>query len=575
MRQYWERTRSRARSAGPLKIIAGVGCATALAAAAAMPAAQAAQARPNALGGHLTPASATARMQVNCAEPNYSNAPGVQCPDVYDPIHAFGHYVGHDEPGVWFHSSVPGSGNRARWQLTLPTDPPPSSVPGQHIYSFEQHIAFWFGMALCANQSYPEQISTCTPDSDSNIVDPKVSSQHAGSAYLELQFYPPGSAPLPSWISCDATHWCAAMNVWTFYENPVTGQDLNAACQAKVGGVELDNFAFISHDGKPAGPPNPLDSDAATFTPNSDTLLMSQGDHIGVTIKDSPQGLTVRLADHTSGRTGKMVASAANGFGQMVFAPDPSTECAVTPYTFHPMYSTSSIETRATWTAFPYNIAWSDETGHFQYCSQSDPATGACTGEEGAPGAQEPPDADDFACFPASLATRDPIGGCVASNYGFDGPPYQDDWPNGSQNRPTPILFSSPLTGKHFNINYSRNALVAPLPFDEFDGGNQPCDIFARTGCTQLPVTDDGTPAAFYPYFYTTHLHGCMWGEGHDVPGLTVNDFGKLNQYGTYDPGVFYTTPSGSETFSSVFMQEFPRNECPATAQRGQRRGHH
>jgi len=548
----------------------GLACAAALATGGVLPAQAsthqlAASGAPTAISHQA--ANGPDRRSVNCASgPGYSeSAVNVQCPDVYNPLAAYGHYVGHDEPGVWFDSNVPGSGNRARWQLTLPVDPPPSSVPGKRIYSFEQHVAFWFGMALCADHSYPEQLSTCTPDSDSNIVDPKVSSQHAGSAYLELQFYPPGSAPLPDWISCDATHWCAAMNVWSYYFDPVTGQALNTACQSQVGGVELDNFAFVTKDGKPVAPPNPLDSTAATFTPTPDVLLMNQGDHIGVTIKDSPQGLVVGLRDHSTHRSGSMTASASNGFAQMNFAPDPSTQCTATPYTFHPMYSTSSIQTRATWTAFPYNIAWSDETGHFQYCSQADPATDLCTGQEGAAGNQQPPDSDDFGCFNASDATLDPIGGCIAPNYGFDGPPYLDDWPNGSRNRPTPILFSSPLTGKHFDVNYSQNALVAPLPFDEFGGGNQPCDLFARTGCTLLPVTDEGTPAQFYPYFYTTHLAGCTWGEGTDVRGLTVNDFGKLSQYGSYDLGVYYTNPTGPETFSSVFMRQFPRNECPAT----------
>ena len=28
-------------------------------------------------------------------------------------------------------------------------------------------------------------------------------------------------------------------------------------------------------------------------------------------------------------------------------------------------------------------------------------------------------------------------------------------------------------------------------------------------------------------------------------PGLTVNDFGKLSQYGSYDLGVYYTSPTG------------------------------
>jgi hypothetical protein len=94
-------------------------------------------------GGHG--AAAARHMNLNCGW-NYRSSydartASIQCPDVFNPVAAFGHYVGHDEPGVWFDSKVPGSGNRARWQLTLPTDPAPSSVPGAKIYSFEQHRA--------------------------------------------------------------------------------------------------------------------------------------------------------------------------------------------------------------------------------------------------------------------------------------------------------------------------------------------------------------------------------------------------------------------------------------------------
>jgi hypothetical protein len=298
--------------------------------------------------------AARTHITVNCGDKKSdSSASNVQCPDVYNPVTAFGHYVGHDEAGAWFDSNVPGSGNRARWQVTLPTDPPPSSVPGKRIYTFEEHVAFWFGMDLCASQSYPEQLSTCTPDSNSNIVNPKVSAEHTGSAYLELQFYPPGYTPFPSGVSCDARHWCAAMNVWSYYYDPVTGDSLNTSCQNTVGGSELDNFAFVSRDGKPAGPPNPLLATNASFTPNSETLLMNQGDKVGVTIEDSPLGLTVQLADHMTHQSGTMTASAANGFAQMVFAPSPSTQCTSTPYTFRPMYSTSTPQTRSTWTAYP------------------------------------------------------------------------------------------------------------------------------------------------------------------------------------------------------------------------------
>jgi hypothetical protein len=515
---------------------------------------------------HAASAASSRHMTISCdaVRPRLN----IQCPDVPNSDEVFGHYVGHDEPGVHFYSHVPGSGNRDRWLLTIPKDPSPSTIPGAHVYSFENHIAFWLGMALCASQSYPELLSSCTPDSDANIVNPKVSPVHAGSAYLELQFYPPGWASFPAGVSCATTTWCVAMNIWSLYENPVTGQLLNNACQAKVGGIELDNFAFLTRDGRPAGPPNPLDSDTATFTPNSDVLGLGQGDKVAVTIEDSPTGLLTSLDDLTTRQTGYMIASAHNGFGQMVFAPSPSTQCQVTPYSFHPMYSTSTPQTRATWTALPYNVAYSDETGHFDYCSKVNTARGICTGLEGAPGDQEPADADDnFSCFAPGQALLDRIGGCASSNLGWDGTPYINDWPNGSPDRPTPIMFSSPLTGPRLSTNYSSNALVTDLPLNESSQPYQHCNVVADTGCRRFPLTDDGAPAQFYPYFYTTGVNGCTWAEGTDDPGLTVNDFGKQRQYGSYDRGVYYTQHGGrGEELGLVFRQIYPVNLCPARA---------
>jgi hypothetical protein len=494
---------------------------------------------------------------INCADPDSSTLP-IQCPDVDNPELAFGHYVGHDEPGVWDYSSVPGSGNRAKWLLHLPVDPAPNPTPGAASYSFEQHVAFWFGMDLCASQSYPEQVPNCNPDTDANILDPKVSPAHVGEAYLELQFYPPGYTLMPSGISCSPTSWCAAAVLWSYYMDPVTGQPINTACQQQIGGVEVPNDAFITLDGKPTGPPDPLHSTLASFTPNSDVLFMNQGDAVGVTVEDSPAGLHIVLADQTSHQTGTMTASVANGFAQVNYAADPSTQCTTTPYAFHPMYSTSSLQTRTTWTAFPYNVAWSDETGHFQVCDQV--TNGRCTGQEGLPGDQSPADEDDTGCTTASQSSLDPVTGCIGENDGFDGTSYVDDWPNGSPNRPTPIEFAGPLTGRNFTINYQRTALVAPMPFNEH---NQPCDTLTGTGCTNPPLTDEGTPAAFYPYFWTTHQNGCTWGEGTDVPGVTVQDFGKLAQYGSILGNVWYTqTGGGAHQRFDVFMHTYQNNLC-------------
>src|SRR6266576_5720232 len=86
------------------------------------------------------------------------------CTEVFDSEAVFGqeNYVGHDEPSNLFYSSKTGSGNQVKWHLTLPKDPKPGPngvpKPGQ-ISNFQLHGAFWFGMAMCDTQSYPEQLS--------------------------------------------------------------------------------------------------------------------------------------------------------------------------------------------------------------------------------------------------------------------------------------------------------------------------------------------------------------------------------------------------------------------------------
>src|SRR6201993_1403799 len=82
------------------------------------------------------------------------------CAEVANPQEAFGnYYVGHDEPSLEFYSSTPGSGNHAQFQLTIPIEPSGSFTQSKG-YDFELHPAFWFGMAMCDTQSYPEQVPT-------------------------------------------------------------------------------------------------------------------------------------------------------------------------------------------------------------------------------------------------------------------------------------------------------------------------------------------------------------------------------------------------------------------------------
>jgi hypothetical protein len=74
------------------------------------------------------------------------------CTEVQESDEIFGHYVGHDEPATLFYSNQPGSGNRMRYELTLPKDPLGQATPGK-TFNFQLRPAFWFGMATIPPRS--------------------------------------------------------------------------------------------------------------------------------------------------------------------------------------------------------------------------------------------------------------------------------------------------------------------------------------------------------------------------------------------------------------------------------------
>ena len=532
-------------------------------------------------------ASATGQhMHINCAES------GV-CAEVADYADVFGanYYVGHDEPAALFYSNRPGSGNRMRYVITLPKDPNTSNPtkPGKS-FNFQLHGAFWFGMALCDTQSYPEQVSTCTPDSDTNIVDPAVSPNHPGTAFTELQFYPPGWVKWPAFAvaagagSCDPTKWCAAMNVFSLLEDPVNGTTQNPTCATKVG-LETFEFAFVTRNGIAQAPANPLDSTIQTYTPDPNRdLFMNSGDRIQVTMHDTPDGLRAELVDLNTGQRGSMTASPANGFAQFKYDPT-GTSCDALPYAFHPMYSTSSEQTRVIWAAHSYNITFTDEIGHFQTCNGAAvPATPfgvdangnpiSCpagnTEDGGQPAGSGDPAGDDNFCFPGSEASLVPIQGCTDTNTGFDGVSYRAVWPDGNRGlHPTPIEFTSPLTGADYNQQYERAGLEADLPRIEVPI----CNRTTGAGCTLIPQTDLGQPAQFYPYFSIAgsrgqgrgHGNQCLWQFGSTIPG-TTNDFGKNAGYGTLlaNPYLIFGGGGASHLVINDFRNVFAQNPCPA-----------
>ena len=438
-----------------------------------------------------------------------------------------GEYTGHDEPSLLFYSNRAGSGNSSQYQMTVPAESRvmPNQAGTGGTWNFQLHPAFWFGMALCDNQSAPEYThAACVPDSDTNIADgsdpnaPDYIGKHSGTAFLELQFYPPGWAPWPPGVSCDAHKWCAAMAIFSLSNDYNHNIPNNSDCLGTVG-IEPVNFAFITLSGTPHAPPSPLGATDDTFTPHSSSdLFMSAGDKLVIDIHDSTDGLVTVIRDRTSGQTGSMTASVANGFQQINYEPDPAS-CSQSPYAFHPMYSTSSEHTRVPWAAHSYNVAASDEIGHFQYCSSIPVEGGDC--------ADPTADDDDGTCFSPAFSLLVQVGGCIASNTHFDGTSYLPDWPGTNPNHgqdtkyhADPWAFTSPV----FNgsENYSRVAFEADMPRIEAAdfGGN--CNRNTGENCTNPPPG-----AQFYP-IYTTGKHGnnCFWQfGGTHLPG-TQNTFG-------------------------------------------------
>ena len=495
-----------------------------------------------------------------------------------------GTYVGHDEPALLFYSDVPGSGNSNFYTLTLPKDPPtaPKQDATGGTYDFQLFSTFWFGLALCDNQSSPNPDNSvaCTPDSDSNIFDnpnpgaPDYVGKHPGTSYMELQFYPPAWKNL---IGCDGTHWCAALTLTETSSNPNTGQ-VNKSCQSVLGDEDgadqALSFAYLTTSGVSDSPANPTNPAHFTFNPANDAVF-SSGDTLTVQINDTPEGVRAIVTDLTSGASGSMTASGTNGYAQLLFDPTGS-QCNTQPYAFHPMYSTSTERTFVPWAAHSYNVAASGEIGHFEYCSELNSDGKTC--KTPVPPDTGPPDKDDVNCFNTNnLDGFVKLIGCIEDDLDFDGPPYQLTWPgtnpdasSDAQLHPEPFLFTSPTfqpSGSAGQQTYNRMAFEANLT--QIEGQNQACDLKTGDGCTNPP-----SGAVFYPFFTTRPVNGqCEWQLGGAFFPGTNNTFGGTStaEYGPLalrvlpgNDGATPPSPKANPLFLD-FRQNLDFNPCQVT----------
>jgi len=490
------------------------------------------------------------------------------CTETAEPWNSEGQYTGHDEPETVFYSTVPGSGDSTLATLTLPTDPvaPPLQNGTGSTWNFMLRPTFWFGMAMCDDQSAPNPGAPCTPDSDKNIhrsLDPHSADYIGltpGTAFMEMQFYPPGWGP----VSCTDINgvndgkWCSAMTIDSFQSNSNTGINNNPHCVSRaLGGVGIEpvNYAIVTKSGVPVVGGDPFNGFGNQAVTTSDTLEYNNGDVLTVNLHDTPAGFQVVIHDLTTGQSGSMTASIANGFGHPKYDPT-ATSCTDLPYAFHPMYSTSTIDTRVYWAAHAQNIAFSDEVGHFEYCNAVVAFGGGCKTSSFPNPTENTRDRDEAPCFPYALV--DPHGvtlnpaftGCLGTDVDFDGPEYQTgNWPGTTGgaiggNVSTPVRFSSPLftgPGNSGLRNYQQAGFETDLPriegSDTSPNNNcqrhvsNPADPHPGMGCINPP-----NGATFYPIYSTTTASdgSCIWQEGGgSIPG-TTNNFGGTStaEYG-------------------------------------------
>ncbi|HEY3184862.1 MAG TPA: hypothetical protein VGJ77_18625 [Gaiellaceae bacterium] len=473
------------------------------------------------------------------------------------------------EPSLLFYSSGPGSGNSNLYRVVLPKDPP--TLPTQDgtggTWNFQLRPAFWLGMALCDNQSAPEWThEPCTPDSDTNVkdgADPAQSDyigRHTGTAFLELQFYPPGWAPWPAGISCSATQWCSAMAIFGLNLDQNTGVANNNDCLHKVG-LEPVSFAFMTKSGVPHAPPDPLGvvaNGSTAFVPSAATdLFMNPGDVLTVDLHDTFAGLQIVIHDLTTGATGSMTASVANGWAQVNF--DPKGMCTESPYAYHPMYATSSEHTRVPWAAHSYNVAFSDEIGHFEYCASVKKEGGSCLGGDG--------DADDAFCFSSAFSLSSGSGGAwrrtttsTASRTSPSGPGRR-----GARRR-TNVYIRHPSCSRA-RSSTDRRTTSGSRSRPTCRASRRPTSAARATG-RPAPAAFNPPPGAnFYPIYSTGAFNGaCIWQLGGPRIKGTTNTFGGTStaEFGPLLQSVYPVAGFAPSFRYNNFRNILSTNPCPA-----------
>ncbi len=218
--------------------------------------------------------------------------------------------------------------------------------------------------------------------------------------------------------------------------------------------------------------------------------------------------LEARETDLSTGQSGFMIASAANGFMTTSMA-----DCSGTPFNFQPEYSSARAQNVIPWGFGPYMINDQFEIGHFEPCTSlsglvtdsGDPFYTNCSGPYETSAENPNPEPDDSPCYPAG----DTHGGTVAPNLvtgcdvffnatgdlDYDGTPYYPDWPDSVTPDRFPSTFLQLQPTTEHGRRYPQIQFVTDSSATQLVTG---CDPATGANCVLPPPG----PGHFYPYLH-------------------------------------------------------------------------
>ena len=228
-----------------------------------------------------------------------------------------------------------------------------------------------------------------------------------------------------------------------------------------------------------------------------------------------------------------MTASVANGFGHILYEPDSRHLPGMAPYAFHPEYSTANPRGN-TWSAHTYNVAMSDEIGHFENCLERRRELQLRQAGSAGPRAAWTRTTSNNFCVPGADSTADQDQRLLQRGRGLaTGSRTSSDWPGTDPNvhrdqavAPIAAPVHEPAHEQR-TTNYSDDRVRdrsarGSRPADSQD--NPPfCDRDTGANCVNPP-----NGAQFYPFLLdadcdTAPAHGRR--AVRFIPG-TTNDFG-------------------------------------------------